>query len=232
MPQFEYYCSLLKRNGDSRDIFHFHIPLNKQQKLPDGFKALVGRLLRLKSASQSDGQSKPDPDLRPLSLSLSLWPVHLWFEVVLRFQPSQLVSFHLSMKLNTQKARRASGPRLMGLLKLRGTIGEKNSGFLPPSCSPFSLSVPSVCAAVTCPKLTSSSSSSSLTLKCRMGLEETRLEQQTHSKQQHQTSAVLTSVNAANNNTRKTLKIPRDFITTGCGLSLMFNEELLILNSP
>lgn len=130
------------------------------------------------SASQSDGRSKPDPDPRPPS---SRGPVHLRREVGLGFQPRQLISFHLSPKRNTHEARRAGGPRLMGLLKLRG----KTRDFLPPPplCSSLplslSLSAPSVCSAVPLPERSSSSSSSSssfLTVKCRKGLEETRLE--------------------------------------------------------
>lgn len=76
-------------------------------------------------------RSRPPP-----SRSFSPRPVHLWREVSLRFHPSQLISFHLSLKLNTQRARRASGPRLMGLLKLRGIVREKKSGFLPPPVHP------------------------------------------------------------------------------------------------
>lgn len=42
------------------------------------------------------------------------------------------VFFHLSQKLNTPRARRANGPRLMGLLKLRGTHRRKTLGFCLP----------------------------------------------------------------------------------------------------
>lgn len=45
-------------------------------------------------------------------------PVHLWHEVSPGFQPRQLISFHLSLKFNTQGDSGGSGLRLMGFAQI------------------------------------------------------------------------------------------------------------------
>lgn len=79
------------------------------------------------------------------------------------------VFFHLSQKLNTPRARRANGPRLMGLLELRGAHRRKTLGF----SLLLSPSLHSVCSAVPHPKLNPlqhQTASSFLTLKSRIRL--------------------------------------------------------------
>lgn len=90
---------------ESRGMTSTHIPLNKKQELSVGLKHSVCCSLWCLPANQTAGLNQIQTS------ALSLRPVHLWREVGLRFQPRQLISFHLSPKLNTHRARRASGPR-------------------------------------------------------------------------------------------------------------------------
>lgn len=124
-------------------------------------------------------RSRPPP-----SLSLSLRPVRLWHAVGLRFQPSQLISFHLSPKLNTRRAPESQWPEINGFAQItwHTRLGEKLRVSLPPpvhlSLLPLfvQLSLSHSSTPPLLPDSSSSSSSSFLTLKSRMGLEETRLE--------------------------------------------------------
>lgn len=119
----------------------------------------------LMSFSQSDDHIKIDPKLRPLSQDGSF---------LARGRPQIPVEpapffFHLSQKLNTPRARRANGLRLMGLLELRGAHRRKTLGF----SLLLSPSLHSVCSAVPHPKLNPlqhQTASSFLTLKSRIRL--------------------------------------------------------------
>lgn len=162
--------------GKQRNDFHSHSFEQKTRTLR--WVKTFGLLLPLMSASQSDGRSKPDPDLRPLSQAGSSLA---WGRPQI---PAETAHFFSSVtETQHPQGPKSQWPEINGFARITWHRAS------PPSSSSLSLFV-QLSLAPPLPPLWSAGWG-----RRRHVLNSLAAEQQTRSEQEQQTSAVVTSAN-------------------------------------